>query len=182
MECLLQTHLPVGTIRQKLSSKLSENPSSRTQSLQTSAFFGLRYHASTSQLTHTSPNPLPSQAKKCKSGKGSLVVSASVTLAELPSLNDIPLTTYINNQGRIIPPVEAGTQASVFAVFDANKKIQYVGFSKDVRNSLRTLMGRRAELCYFYKIYNLKELDQKVMVDIRKHVSKSLPCPLLFHS
>lgn len=54
-------------------------------------------------------------------------------------------------QGYIDPPVPEDTEASVFAVFDSNKKLQYVGFSKDLRNSLRKLFGRRPDKVYYHK-------------------------------
>ncbi len=54
-------------------------------------------------------------------------------------------------QGMIQPTVPEGTQASVFAVFDDKKKLQFVGFSKDVRNSLRTVFSRRPDRAFFYK-------------------------------
>lgn len=55
--------------------------------------------------------------------------------------------------------------------------MQYIGFSKDVRNSLRTLMGRRPELCHYYKLYNLRTLDQEKMLAVRKQVC--ILCSLL---
>jgi hypothetical protein len=54
-------------------------------------------------------------------------------------------------QGGINPEVPEGTQASVFAIFDEGKKLQFVGFSKDLRNSLRTVFGRRPDKAFFYK-------------------------------
>ncbi len=54
-------------------------------------------------------------------------------------------------QGYIDPEVPEGTEASVFAIFDQNKKLQYVGFSKDFRNSLRTVFGRRPDKVYYHK-------------------------------
>lgn len=51
----------------------------------------------------------------------------------------------------IQPEVPEGTQASVFAVFDDKKKLQFVGFSKDVRNSLRTVFSRRPDKAFFFK-------------------------------
>lgn len=48
--------------------------------------------------------------------------------------------------------------------------VQYIGFSKDVRNSLRTLMGRRPELCYYFKVFNLDKLDQTQMLAARQQV------------
>ena len=54
-------------------------------------------------------------------------------------------------QGLIDPDAPDGTAASVFAVFDADKKLQYVGFSKDIRNSLRTVFSRRPDKVFYYK-------------------------------
>ena len=54
-------------------------------------------------------------------------------------------------QGLIDPAAPEGTAASVFAVFDEGKKLQYVGFSKDIRNSLRTVFSRRPDKVFFYK-------------------------------
>ncbi len=54
-------------------------------------------------------------------------------------------------QGMIEPEVPAGTAASVFAIFDEGKKLQFVGFSKDLRNSLRTVFSRRPDKAFFYK-------------------------------
>jgi hypothetical protein len=115
----------------------------------------------------------PSWARRLSSGSRKLcvvVATAATEIGTFPSLNDLPLINYISQTGRIQPPVEAKTAASIFAVYDKNKKIQYIGFSKDVRNSLRTLMGRRPELCHYYKLYNLRTLDQEKMLAVRKQV------------
>lgn len=90
---------------------------------------------------------------------------------KLPSLNELPLTSFIDQSGYINPPVEKNTEASVFAVLDEAKKVQYIGFSKDVRNSLRTLLGRRPDKSHYYKLYNLSVLDQQQMIKIRNSVS-----------
>lgn len=57
----------------------------------------------------------------------------------------------VGPQGMIEPEVPAGTAASVFAIFDEGKKLQFVGFSKDLRNSLRTVFSRRPDKAFFYK-------------------------------
>jgi hypothetical protein len=107
--------------------------------------------------------------------------AAGITMAggdeKIPLLNELPLTSFIDQGGYITPQVEAGTEASVFAVLDETKKVQYIGFSKDVRNSLRTLMGRRPDKCHYYKLYNLRVLDQQRMLDIRNSWSSELGLP-----
>ena len=42
-------------------------------------------------------------------------------------------------------------QASVFALYDEAKTLQYVGFSRALRDSLRTVFSRRPEKAHFYK-------------------------------
>lgn len=58
-------------------------------------------------------------------------------------------------QGLINPTVPGGEEqtfkAFVFAIFDSHMKIQYTGFSSDLRNSLRTLIGRRPDKAHYYK-------------------------------
>ena len=54
-------------------------------------------------------------------------------------------------QGYVQPEVPAGTQAAVFAVYEQGRSLQYIGFSKDLRNSLRTLFGRRPDKAHFYR-------------------------------
>ncbi|KAL3690234.1 hypothetical protein R1sor_016543 [Riccia sorocarpa] len=105
------------------------------------------------------------------------IVAVATEKETVPSLNDLPLIQYINQQGRIQPPVEKTTKATVFAIYDENKKIQFIGFSKDVRNSLRTLMGRRPTLCYYYKLYNLDSLDQQKMLACRQQWVSELGLP-----
>lgn len=39
----------------------------------------------------------------------------------------------------------------MFAVYDEAKTLQYVGFSKGLRDSLRTLFSRRPEKAHYYR-------------------------------
>ena len=70
-------------------------------------------------------------------------------------------------QGKIHSNVEETTKASVFAIFDEHKKLQYIGFSKGLEDSLRTVFTRRPDKAHFYKSVNLTKLDQKEMITIR---------------
>ena len=54
-------------------------------------------------------------------------------------------------QGAILPDVPEGTEASIFAVYNDKKQLQYVGLSKDLRNSLRTVFSRRPDKTHFCK-------------------------------
>jgi hypothetical protein len=39
----------------------------------------------------------------------------------------------------------------VFAVYDNHQKLQYIGFSKDLGSSLKTVLGRRPDKAFFFK-------------------------------
>lgn len=106
------------------------------------------------------------------SRKHSIVVAS----AAAKPLSQLPFWSFINKHGRIQPTKDPNTQASVVAIFDRNRKIQYIGFSMDLRNSLRSLMGRRPELCYFYKVHNLNSFDQEIMLSIRDQWISELGC------
>ncbi|KAL3161552.1 hypothetical protein ABBQ32_010419 [Trebouxia sp. C0010 RCD-2024] len=93
--------------------------------------------------------------------------AAGATATTSQSLASIELNTIINTQGLIQPLIPSGSEAAVFAVYNDRKQLQYVGFSKDLYNSLRTLLGRRPDKAFFYKATHLPTLDQKQMVDIR---------------
>jgi hypothetical protein len=54
-------------------------------------------------------------------------------------------------QGFVSPEVEPGAAAAVFAVYDNHQKLQYIGFSKDLQSSLRTVLGRRPDKAFFFK-------------------------------
>jgi len=83
-------------------------------------------------------------------------------------LSAIKFKQVINEHGFVLPDVPEGTVASAFMIFDSQNKPQYLGFSKDLRNTLRTLVCRRPELCYKYKCEHLKVADNAKLLELRK--------------
>lgn len=49
------------------------------------------------------------------------------------------------------PPPAPPVQATVFALYDEARTLQYVGFSKGLRDTLRTLFSRRPEKTHYFK-------------------------------
>eukprot|EP00798_Chlamydomonas_sp_ICE-L_P023411 gene23411-30685_t len=68
-------------------------------------------------------------------------VTASSTKS---TLQDLDLRNILSPQGLINPEVAEGSQGYVFAIYDEKQKTQYIGFSKDLRHSLRTVFSRRS--------------------------------------
>lgn len=92
---------------------------------------------------------------------------AAPTSAAGPQLADLSEENVISDSGFVMPEVPEGAGASVFVIYDNTSKPQYLGFSKDLRNTLRTLLCRRPELCYYYRCHHLMEVDQKALVALR---------------
>jgi hypothetical protein len=95
-------------------------------------------------------------------------LDAEPAIATGPKLSDLPLQAVINPQGYVNPEIVPGTAAAVFAVYDEQQKLQYIGFSKDLRSSLRTVLGRRPDKAYYFKAVQLPHLDQEDMLAIRQ--------------
>lgn len=55
----------------------------------------------------------------------------------------------------------------MFAIYDDKQKLQYIGFSKDLRATLRTVFGRRPDKAHFYKAQHFPTTDQKAMIAVR---------------
>lgn len=55
----------------------------------------------------------------------------------------------------------------MFAIYDQNEKLQYIGFSKDIQGSLRSLFSRRPDKAYYYKFVHFPQVNQEEMVSTR---------------
>lgn len=107
--------------------------------------------------------------------RGGLAAAAAVSeVAEAPTstaaakLADLEQYGVINDFGIILPEVPDGAKVSAFLIYDIIGKPMYMGFSKDLRNTLRTLLVRRPELCYTYKCTHLMQADQAELLALRE--------------
>ncbi|KAL4530637.1 hypothetical protein Ndes2437B_g04120 [Nannochloris sp. 'desiccata'] len=93
--------------------------------------------------------------------------AADSSAAALPRLADLEPLPVVNVQGYINPEMPEGTQATVFAVYDQAKTLQYIGFSKNLRASLLTVFSRRPDKSHLYRALHLPQLDQNEMLSVR---------------
>lgn len=80
---------------------------------------------------------------------------------------DVELLPICDTQGYILSDPSWNSPAYIFCVYDEKAKAQYVGFSKDLKNSLRTVFTRRPEKAYFFKAFPFASVDQDAMVAVR---------------
>lgn len=82
----------------------------------------------------------------------------------------------LNEQG-VLPAGEETAGVAVFAIYDKEQKIQYIGFSSNVGKSIEKLFYRRPAVTYFFKFAGLDSLDQAEMMRIRNSWFDSLDGP-----
>jgi len=98
----------------------------------------------------------------------SRITCASATSSDsIATLESLPLLPVISIEGEVNPNQEDNVQSSVFAIFDQAKQLQFIGFSKNLRNSLRTVLGRQSGLCYYYRHIDFESVDQQQMMAVR---------------
>ncbi|GLC44486.1 hypothetical protein PLESTB_000068200 [Pleodorina starrii] len=91
--------------------------------------------------------PAPRGLAVCRSA----AVLDAAPAAPTPALADLPLCSVINTQGMVLPENPEGTRGATYAIFDEKQKLQYIGTTPDLRNALRTALGRRPEKTHYYK-------------------------------
>ena len=74
---------------------------------------------------------------------------------------------FIAENGWIAPKRDPSAKGFVFAIFDREDELQFIGFSKDIRSSLRNMYYRQPDKCDGYRFVDLPELDKKQMASIR---------------
>eukprot|EP01025_Chloroclados_australasicus_P037403 TRINITY_DN3818_c0_g1_i1.p1 TRINITY_DN3818_c0_g1~~TRINITY_DN3818_c0_g1_i1.p1 ORF type:complete len:378 (-),score=40.64 TRINITY_DN3818_c0_g1_i1:469-1602(-) len=110
---------------------------------------------------------LRTPARVCHKYKPLRIRPSSLFVQASQNLADLSLNSIVNQQGYIMPSVQEDTQGAVFAVFDKEKRLQFVGFSKDLAESLRKVFTRRPDKAFFYKFTQFKEINQEEMIKVR---------------
>lgn len=80
----------------------------------------------------------------------------------LASLESLP---YIDENGQL--PEALQGKVGVYAIFDANQTLQYVGYSRDVYLSLRQHLVRQPQACYWLKVKTIDRPSRTVLEEIR---------------
>ena len=86
------------------------------------------------------------------------------TQTEIPSLSSLEYLPYIDETGCIDENVRG--KIGVYAIFNQNREMQYVGYSRDVYLSLKQHLIRQPEKCYWVKIETITRPSRKILEDI----------------
>jgi hypothetical protein len=86
------------------------------------------------------------------------------TQTEIPSLSSLEYRPYLDNDGCINENLQG--QIGVYAIFNQEQKMQYVGYSRDVYLSLKQHLIRQSKNCYWVKIQTISRPSRKILEDI----------------
>ena len=82
--------------------------------------------------------------------------------ASLASLEWIP---YISDRGLL--PEQFQGKVGVYAIFDQDQALQYIGFWRDVYLSLKQHLVRQPQLCHWVKVQTIERPSRSALEDIR---------------
>lgn len=73
---------------------------------------------------------------------------------------------YLDGNGCI--PEQCQGKIGVYAIFDADKILQFVGYSRDIYLSLKQHLVRQPEKCYWFKLKTIARPSRTVLEEIRQ--------------
>ena len=84
---------------------------------------------------------------------------------DLPSLNSLEFLPYINDAGEL--PSEFQNRVGIYAIFDRQQILQFVGYSRDIYLSLKQHLVRRSEYCYWIKATTIERPDRTFLTEVQ---------------
>ena len=84
----------------------------------------------------------------------------------IPSLTSLEYLPYIDVNGQL--PEEFQSKIGVYAIFDQEKILLFVGYSRDVYLSLKQHLVRQPKSCYWVKIQTIERPSRTFLENIEK--------------
>ena len=85
---------------------------------------------------------------------------------EIPALSSLEYLSYLDEDGCI--PEELQGKIGVYAIFNSDKTLQYVGYSRDIYLSLKQHLVRQPQKCYWLKVQAIARPSRTVLESIRQ--------------
>jgi hypothetical protein len=84
---------------------------------------------------------------------------------ESPALSTLEFIAYLNADGLL--PEQFQGKVGVYAIFDRDRTLHYIGYSRDVALSLRQHLVRQPEQCYWLKVQTIDRPSRALLEGIR---------------
>ncbi|MBD2773619.1 GIY-YIG nuclease family protein [Iningainema tapete] len=89
-----------------------------------------------------------------------------MTETDIPSLASLESIPYIDDNGQL--PEQLQSKIGVYAIFNQDKLLQYVGYSRDVYLSLKQHLVRQPQHCYWVKVQTIERPSRAILENIEK--------------
>lgn len=83
-----------------------------------------------------------------------------------PALSDLNYIPYLDEGGNL--PESLSGKIGVYAIFDQNKTLQLVNYSRDIYVSLKQHLVRKPQSCYWLKVETIERPNRTRLETIRK--------------
>ncbi|AFZ42600.1 hypothetical protein PCC7418_0366 [Halothece sp. PCC 7418] len=84
---------------------------------------------------------------------------------EFTALADLTFIPYLNDQGEIDPKFEK--KIGVYSIFDAEKNLQFVAYSRDIYTSLKQHLVRQPQACHWVKLITIDRPRRSTLDEIK---------------
>jgi hypothetical protein len=86
------------------------------------------------------------------------------TETNISSLATLEYIAYIDESGQL--PEQFQSKIGVYAIFDREKVLQFVGYSRDVYLSLKQHLVRQPQNCYWVKVQTIERPSRAILENI----------------
>ena len=80
---------------------------------------------------------------------------------EIPVLENLEFLPYLDNQGLLDEKLSG--KIGIYAIFDQNKNLQFVGYSRDIYLSLKQHLVRQPNKCYWLKVQTIDRPSRSIL-------------------
>lgn len=86
-------------------------------------------------------------------------------MSEIPSLSELEFLPYVDQAGQLLEQFQG--KIGIYAIFDQEKNLKFVGFSRDVFLSLRQHLVRCPRECYWVKVSLIDRPNRTILETTR---------------
>lgn len=88
------------------------------------------------------------------------------TQSELPTLASLDYLAYLDENGSLSEDTQR--KIGVYAIFDREQKLQFVGYSRDIYLSLKQHLIRKPQACYWLKIETIDRPSRSILEETKQ--------------
>lgn len=88
------------------------------------------------------------------------------TQTDILNLSNLDAISYVNEQGKL--PEALQGKIGVYAIFDSENILKYIGYSRDIYLSLKQHLVRKPQECYWVKVQTITRPTRTILEEIKQ--------------